>query len=391
MYPIRPPPDKPGTLWVAMLLVTQRERDLISRIGPVLLRRFDELEEAWRTSWASSGGSAPPVDLPHITVHAVRDGIEAGLEAQRSEAERAVREGVPLDEVVSAVLLWEEVIVRRLARDAVEDIFSGASALNRFLHNLVLLCAEGYTAILRVSQERIGRELAEADLLKTELVSMISHDLKTPLTAIQACAVEMLEEGAEISEPQRQRFLELILQNTERLSRLISHILDVSKIEARALDLSPVPLDLRRVVRRLVEGIAPAAPIRLELPSDLPEVMADRDAVERILVNLVDNAVRYSPPGEAVVVAARRVDGSVELQVCDRGPGIPADRRDGLFSKFYQVDSSHGGRRTGSGLGLAIVRGLAQAMGGEAGYAPNEPTGSVFWVRMPTAAEERAG
>jgi two-component system sensor histidine kinase KdpD len=251
----------------------------------------------------------------------------------------------------------------------------------------VVFVAEGYTGVLMVGRDEVRRELESADRLKHELVSMVSHDLKTPLTIIQACTVEMLEAGW-LEEHQYRRFLEMILQNTERLARLISAIVDVSRIESRALDLTPGPLDVASVTRRIVEGMSPIAPVRLDIAPQLPEVHADRDAVERILVNLIDNAVRFSPPGEKVTVQVVATDeaGFVELRVIDGGPGIPPDRRDGLFSKFYQVDPSPSGRRSGSGLGLAIVRGLAEAMGGRAGYRPGEPTGSIFWARIPVEA-----
>lgn len=371
------------------MLLSERERQLVERVAPVLRRRFEELVEDWQGAWAQrrGGDEPPPLDLPTMTRTALEEGIEAGTALQKREAERLVGAGVPLEDVVGAVLVWEETVLRRLARDAVEDIFSGATAINRFIHQIVLLCAEGYGGLLAVGQDAVRRGLEDADRLKSELISNISHDLKTPLTAIQACTVEMLEAG-ELTDEERRRFLELILQNAERLSRLISRILDVSRIEARAVDLTRAPLDLGAHMRRLVEGIAPTAPVRVDIDPDLPDVWADQEAVERILVNLIDNAVRFSEEGAPVVVRARGVGDGVEIQVVDRGPGIPPDRREGLFSKFYQVDPSPGGRRSGSGLGLAIVRGLADAMGGSVGYRPNDPSGSVFWVRLPVAEGE---
>jgi two-component system sensor histidine kinase KdpD len=342
--------------------------------------------------WASSVGSAhTPPDLPGVTRAALEEGVDAAIVQQRRLAQWLVAQGTPLDHVVSGVLLWEEVLLRRLARDAVEDIFTAAAALNRFTHGLVLLVAEGYWETVRQERDQIRRGLDDADRLKTELISMVSHDLQTPLTTIQGAVVSALD--PDVDDEQRTRFLRLIQQNAERLSRLISQILDLSSIEARAMHLDVGELDLSATARRLVDGILPVAPVRLDVPKDLPAVRADRDAVERILVNLIDNAVRFSPKGEPVLVEASVDDDFVEIRVCDRGAGIPDGRRGGLFSKFYQVDASASGRRTGTGLGLAIVRGLAEAMGGAAGYRPNAPAGSVFWVRLPVAEEatERVG
>lgn len=367
-----------------MELTTERERKLIERVAPVLLRSFDELTSEWEAACSRVSLECLAADLPGITREVLTNGLEAGRSAQERETARLVAAEKALEEVVMGVLLWEEVVLRRLARDAVEDIFSGASALNRFLHGLVVGVAEGQSGALRLGRDEVRRGLEDADRLKIELISNISHDLKTPLTAIQACAVE-LASSDDLPHDQRHRFLELILQNSERLSALISRILDVSRIEARAVDLKLVPLDLPRIVRRLVDGIAPTAPVDLRLPDELPEVMADEEAVERVLVNLIDNAVRFSPDGVPAEVEACPLADAVEVRVRDRGPGIPPERREGLFSKFFQVDTSPGGRRAGSGLGLAIVRGLVTAMGGSVGYRPNHPQGSEFWVRLPVA------
>lgn len=368
-----------------MVSTSRRERELIEGVAPILVRRYDELVREWRDKWEAAAGDEEPPDLPALTRVALEEGIEAARHHQRRLAQWLVMRGVALDRVVAGVLLWEEVLLRRLARDAVEDVFTGASALNRFLHRLIVLVAEGYWQTVRHERDLVQQGIAEADRLKSELISMVSHDLKTPLTTIQGCVVSMLQ--VEVDEEQRRRFLQMIQQNAERLSRLISQIVDLSSIEARAMDLMVVDLDVGVTTRKLVEGILPVAPVKLELAGRLPPVRADRDAVERILVNLIDNAVRFSPAEEPVTVQADALDGFVELRVVDVGPGVPEERRDGLFSKFYQVDPSPSGKRTGTGLGLAIVRGLAEAMGGTAGYRPNKPTGSVFWVRLPVAEE----
>lgn len=371
-----------------MPLADERERELLRRVAPVVLPRFDELVTEWEDAWRSGQGGAndAPPDVASMTRTALEDGMEAGLAHQHRLARRLVAGRVPLDTVVSAVLAWEQTLLRRLAREAVEDVFTSAAALNRFVHGLVVRVAEGYWETVRDETERVRRGLEEADRLKTELVSMVSHDLKTPLTTIQGCVVS-LEDMPDLSDAERSRFVRMIGQNAERLSRLISQILDVSSIEARAMDMQIVELDLASTVTRLVAGMLPGANVKVDVPGDLPPVLADRDAVERILVNLIDNAVRLSPAGEPVLVQARTASHGVELRVVDRGPGVPPDRREGLFTKFFQVDPSPGGRRSGSGLGLAIVRGLAEAMGGRVAYAPNEPSGAVFSVVLPAVAD----
>ncbi|HVL80274.1 MAG TPA: ATP-binding protein [Actinomycetota bacterium] len=361
-----------------MQLVTPRERDLIAQAAPVLLPRMDALAGEWR----ATVGTGFPADLGDILRSALTDGLDAGLDGLRGAAADLIARRVGLEDVVGAVLTLEEGVNRCLARHAIEEVFTTSAAFARFLHELVLLVAEGYSSAYRRALDDERRGAAEADRLKTELISMISHDLKTPLTTIEACAESMLK-ADDLPPDQSKRFLEMILRNAERLTRLITRIVDVSRIEARAVELVLVPLDLVRLVSRIADSILPSASLRLDLPEDLPLVLADRDAMERVVVNLIDNAVRFSPPGEPVVVHAHADATHVELRIVDLGPGIPPDRRAGLFSKFFQVDPSDSARRSGSGLGLAIVRGLAEAMGGDAGYVPNKPSGSIFWVRIP--------
>lgn len=366
-----------------MVWLAERERELIRRIGPVVLRRFDELVADWTARFREVVEiPLTPPDLPLITRVAIEHGVDAATERQRAMASTLAAQGVSLDRVVTAVLLWEETLLRRLARDAVEDIFGAAAALNRLLHGLVLAVAEEYQLSLVRHEENVRLGFEQADRLKMEVISMISHDLQTPITTIKGAADSML--GAEEVDPdQRHRFLQLITQNAARLSRLISQILDLSRIEARAMDIATDRVDVPPVLRRIVDGVLPSATVKVDLPSGLPAVRADRDQVERIVVNLLDNALRHSPPGIPVTVAARDGGEFVEIRVEDQGPGVPEERRTGLFSKFYQVDSSLSGRRGGSGLGLAIVKGLAETMGGSVGYRPNRPSGSVFWVRLP--------
>lgn len=365
-----------------MRLVTDREREVIAQCAPVLVEGFDELAAEWRAAWSSMTGSEADVDLPAMTRVALTDGLDAGLKAQRDIAVQLVATNVPLDTVVSMVLLWEAIVHRHLARAAIDETFTPATAITRYVHELVLYVAEGYSQALRHQRDDIRQGLEEADRMKSDLISMISHDLKTPLTTIEACAESMLR-ADDLELTQQVRFLEMILRNAERLSRLITRIVDVSRIEARAMEFNVTALDLRLVVRRVLDSLLPLATVDVNIGEDLPAVLADRDALDRIVVNLIDNAVRFSPRDVPVRLEADADGAYVELRVIDAGPGIPASRAAGLFTKFFQVDSSASAHRSGSGLGLAIVRGLAVAMGGDAGYLPGSPSGSVFWVRFP--------
>ena len=213
-------------------------------------------------------------------------------------------------------------------------------------------------------------ELRRLEQVRTEFVANVSHELRTPLTAIQGY-LETLLDGALEEREHARKFLEIVFRHTERLGRLTDDLTDLSNIELGKVSLRLEPTSVAEIVDSVVAIISPRASggqvkVEARLPLDLPEVLADRDRLSQILINLVDNAVKYTPKGGQVTVEGR-VDpaGMVEVAVRDTGVGIPKADLPRLTERFYRVDKARSRDLGGTGLGLAIVKHLVLAHGGE--------------------------
>jgi two-component system, OmpR family, sensor histidine kinase KdpD len=240
----------------------------------------------------------------------------------------------------------------------------------------------------RQQEERAqARALAETDRLRTALLNSVSHDLRTPLSSIKASASSLLDPTVEWSPQQRREFLETIDQETDRLTRLVHNLLDMSRIEAGALDPRLVETalpDITGPVVRLARSKT-SQPIEVDIPDDLPAVLVDPVRLDQVLTNLLDNARRYADD-KPVTVQGRAVDGRVELRVVDHGPGIPEAERERVFDQFYRLRP--GGRTPpdGTGMGLAISRGIVEALGGAIRVEGTPGGGATFVVSLATGA-----
>ena len=208
------------------------------------------------------------------------------------------------------------------------------------------------------------------------------------MSVIRANA-ETLLDGALKDEKRARSFIEAVLRNSERLSNLIADLLDLSRIEAGRYDIQGVNVGLEALVHRVVDSVGHKVSqkdmIVEVLVGDSLEVLADSQALEQVLLNLVENALKYTPAGGKLCICASETDARVRIEVQDNGPGIPVEHRARLFERFYRVDPGRSKEMGGTGLGLAIVKHLVGAMNGEVGMEPAEPSGSVFWVDLPKA------
>ena len=222
--------------------------------------------------------------------------------------------------------------------------------------------------------------------IKRDFVANASHELRTPVTVIRANA-ETLLDGA-LDEPEMARqFIDGIHRNATRLSDLLSDMLDLSRLEAGRYVLEPRVMPMEPMLQQVADNVAERAGsegvrVAVEVPEEL-EGYADARALDQVLTNLVDNAVKYTPEGGRVVLRASAAAPGVRLEVEDDGPGIPAEQRHRVFERFYRVDTGRSRDLGGTGLGLAIVRLLVDAMGGRVGLEPVEPHGALFWVELP--------
>jgi signal transduction histidine kinase len=243
-----------------------------------------------------------------------------------------------------------------------------------------LIAASG--ALLLVRDVRRDLEIAE---LRSQFVSSVSHELKTPLTAIRMFAETLrLRPGGVAQE----EYLETIVQESERLSRLVDNVLDFSKIEQgrRVYHLRPTPVRaILDSVGRAVEYPLRQAGFRLSVTAAeaLPEVHGDPDALQQALLNLVGNAMKYSGERKEIEIAASRADGAVVIEVRDYGIGIPAEYRQRIFERFFRVPSAENQRVPGAGLGLTLVAHIAKAHGGTISVESEPGAGSLFSLRLP--------
>ncbi len=251
--------------------------------------------------------------------------------------------------------------------------------------------AEAFANQLAVALERarLAREAArarvqiETERLRSTLLSAISHDLRTPLAVMKGAASTLADTAGTLSEPARAELCDTLLEETARLERVVTNTLEMTRLEAGAPILSREPQSVEELVggafartEHLLEG----RPIRVQVPGDL-FCAGDPGLLEQLLVNLLENAARHTPPGTEITVTAGRADGEVRLTVADRGPGLGPDELERVFEKFYR-----GGRRAGGvGLGLALCRAIAAAHGGSIDARERSGGGAAFTLRLPLA------
>ena len=233
-------------------------------------------------------------------------------------------------------------------------------------------------AAVALRQERLAAEaatakpLAEANRLRTALLAAVSHDLRTPLASAKASVASLRSSDVEFDEPDRAELLATAAESLDRLDRLVANLLDMSRLQAGALGISLVEVGAEEVVPMALDDLGPEGrTVTVRVPEDLPMLHADPGLLERILVNVLGNALRYSPPDSPPMLTGSTHGDSVELRVIDHGPGIPSDRWDDVFLPFQRLGDRD--NHTGVGLGLALSRGLTEAMGGT--LTPEETPG----------------
>ncbi len=224
----------------------------------------------------------------------------------------------------------------------------------------------------------------EAERLRSSLLSAVSHDFRTPLSVITGSASALLDSGPELPPTARRDLAETIHEEAERLNHLVRNLLDMTRIASGAVRVNkewqPVEAVVGAALSR-VEGALKGRRIEVTLPPDLPLVPIDAVLIEQVLINLLENAAKYTPAGSAVDVSAHQEQDVVVIEVADRGPGIPKELSDKIFEKFYRLPGEHAGG--GAGLGLAICRGIVEAHGGRIAVKAREGGGSTFSFSVP--------
>jgi PAS domain S-box-containing protein len=236
------------------------------------------------------------------------------------------------------------------------------------------------------------RDVTEArrlDELKAEFVATASHELRTPLAAVYGAAQTLRRHDFALDEAGRHRFVSLIVDESERLSRIVNEILLANQLDAGRLDVATEPFDPLDLIERVVEAVGTHAPPGLALdvaaPSSVPSVAADRDKVRQVLINLIENAIKYSPDGGTIQAGLEPADDAVCFFVRDEGLGIPAEEQSRIFEKFYRLDPEMLRGIGGTGLGLYICSELVSRMDGRIWVESTEGEGSTFFFELPAA------
>jgi signal transduction histidine kinase len=284
-------------------------------------------------------------------------------------------------------------IARFLARGMTQPLRDMAQAASRMSRG-------DYRQRVEVnSRDEVGRlaqafnsmagEMEGLERLRRELVANVSHELKTPISALRA-RLENLLDGVE--EPNA-AVLQVMLQQSERLSRLVEQLLDLSRLESGDVPLDLEPVELAPLIQRVVAEVETSRPgnaleVKSQVSSNLPPVTADRERIHQVLFNLLDNAFRFTPSGGEVTVGAVRDNGTCEVQVADTGPGIPHEQLGLVFERFYRVDPSRSRDDGGTGIGLAIARSVVEAHGGRIWAESERGRGATFRFVLPLAGPQ---
>jgi two-component system sensor histidine kinase KdpD len=342
---------------------------------------------------ADTGGSEPPprVTQDHAVLHrAPGDSPARWARVHPPGARAADSERLAVYRVAIEVAGTERGSVWAVRRHA-------ADPLTRADNRILAAAADQVGQALeqdRLAEEARAAEVARrSDALKTALLDSVSHDLRTPLATIRAAAGTILEGAGAVPEADRLASAEAIDREAEHLNRLVTNLLDLSRVESGALRAELEAVDLADALKPMLHRFRARLGEReldLDLPADLPPVRADAVFLDQVVSNLLENEVKFVAPGGRVRVRTATQNGTVRLSVDDSGPGVPIDALHRLFDKFYRTDTTGGSARPGTGIGLAVVRGLTEAMGGSVQARASDLGGLGIDVDLPVAVSPGA-
>jgi signal transduction histidine kinase/HAMP domain-containing protein len=311
-----------------------------------------------------------------------RDGGEPRLADVEPPARAAV------ERVRAHVMAGRGPYVTQGYEEAVRLVVGGAE--RQFLpRGSALYDAEAGITGVAVTLQDVTR-LRHFDELKTDMVATLAHEFRTPLTSLRMAVHLLVEQAAGPLTPKQAELLYAAREDCERMQSMVDDLLDLSRIEGGVLEVRRQPLDLAPLLQDALEAARPLAEegkveLRREVPPGLPPVAADRERIHLVLMNLVSNAIRHTPPGGAVRLSAAESAGErVTIRVSDNGPGIPREYQSRIFDKFFRLPGSVAG---GAGLGLFIARETVRAHGGDIGVDSAPGQGTTIWFTLPGASE----
>jgi two-component system sensor histidine kinase KdpD len=248
-------------------------------------------------------------------------------------------------------------------------------------------------AAVALEQQRLAAEaeaarpIAEADRMRTALLAAVSHDLRSPLASAKAAVTSLRSPDVTWDAADIEELLATADESLDRLTHLVENLLDMSRLQAGALSLFPRPAGLDEIVAGVLGSLGPQGhEVTVDIPESVPAVLADPAILERVVVNLTENALRYSPAGKPPMISASALGDRVELRVTDRGPGIPESDKERMFVPFQRLGDTD--NTTGVGLGLALALGLTEAMNGTLTAEDTPGGGLTMAVSLPAAKEQ---
>ena len=297
--------------------------------------------------------------------------LQQGEPVGHQESVRVRKDGTQVEVALSLALI----------RDARGQVIGAASIAQDITARRRL---EAQVQRSLADQARAIMELERLNKAKSDFVSIVSHEFRTPLTGITGFSEVLRDE--ELSAEEVHEYAADIHKDAQRLARLINDMLDLDRLESGRFELRLESVDVNALVREVADnfrGSSATHPVRLELDLSLDPLRADRDKITQVLTNLLSNAIKYSPGGGAVLVTTRRVEGAIQLSVQDHGIGIPVEALEVVFERYARVETGVGRRVQGTGLGLPIIRQIARLHGGDAWAESTLGVGSIFHVRLP--------
>lgn len=321
-----------------------------------------------------------PFGLARCEIRARAGALSIDARAARADATEGPVSAVPLAAGSS------EVGELRAVRPAGAEPLGGADL------QLLEACAKQVAVAIerhRLDAQVEGARLnAETNQIRAALFSAVTHDLRTPLASIMTSVTSLLDESARLEPEQERELLRTVLEETDRLNRLVGNILELAKVRAGALVPAKEPTAVDEVVEAVLHRMQPRLAglvVRTIVRPEAPEIPVDPVQLDQVVTNLLENAARFSPPGGEITISVSPWQRSMQVRVADQGPGIPPEHRERVFDAFYRGDATNG--RGGSGLGLAIARAIVLAHGGRIWIegAPSGGTAVVFELPMTDA------
>jgi signal transduction histidine kinase len=350
----------------------------------------DETATTMATAGRGSGDVFPPGNADPIQGSLLERVLDGRIVVRRDLAEREYAADEQLlalglrSELVTPLLLGARTIgMLSLSREKPDAFSEDEVELVALLGRLVATAVQNIRAY--EAERRRVEELARLSQLRADFVSLVSHELRSPMAAVIGAARTLEDRWRMLSPAQRESFLALIGDETSRLAELVADVLDTSRIEAGTFSYRFEEVDLVRVVEEAVETAVLAqqeVPVLSSVVGRVPAIRGDRARLRQVLGNLIENAVKYSPEGGEVRISASAANGTVRIAVRDAGPGIPRDQQSRIFEKFGRVDVP-GASKPGTGLGLFIARSIAEAHGGSLDVSSGAEPGSTFTLTLP--------